>query len=640
MTAALFTWQAGAVLALGGSLFLWRAGPIPSALAAWRTRLGWGFAGSCLLAWGAGFAVLIEDGSRIVGHRLAWNAPELAVLVTRTRVGQVWAIKQTVLSVLLIGAGVAVWRRRDYGIGCAALAAIFLAVGMWSGHGGATPPLAINLPLHALHTLVAASWLGGLPLWMSLVWHADTATRDYLGLAIARFSTFAGAMIAILLASGSVIAWQQFAHWPALFGTRAGGVLAIKLCLLGVALAMAWRLRQRFLRRLAAPHDTALRVAALRLIGCELTAACGVFIAALDLARMTPGAHQVITWWLPFRIAPDAALAEPMARWLTTLGVALALSALLAVGWRRYRLALVGVIAGFSILCYALAVPAFPDTYRRSAVAYTADSIKHGAGLFATHCTGCHGPGARGGPISQDPVGRAVDLSEHTVLHTAGDMFWWISHGTPSRRMPGFAENLATMQRWDLINFLRAFADGHRGRILGPTVMLQQPWLGAPNFQFETNAGENGELKDFRERQPVLLVLASTPQAAARLKNLNEQAATLQAAGLKILVVNTRPCADAGFDNSAMSCVVHGGESIAQAYRLLTRTLTIPGSRNELFPARTDAEFLIDRFGYLRARSIPGVDGDGWATPDALVQALAVLAKEPKILESPDEHVH
>ena len=67
--------------------------------------------------------------------------------------------------------------------------------------------------------------------------------------------------------------------------------------------------------------------------------------------------------------------------------------------------------------------------------------------------------------------------------------------------------------------------------------MPNQPWLGAPNFGYETARGDSGELKDYRDRQPVLLVLASLPESAARLRDLATQAADLLAQDLVILVV-------------------------------------------------------------------------------------------------------
>ena len=607
----------------------------------WLQQVKCALAVTCAMAWVAGFVVLTDDATRIVGHRLALDAPEWRVLLTHTRFGQVWLAKQLVLGVLTARAILGCAHQQSLGYDSAGLAAAFLVIGLWAGHGGATAPLALNLPLHALHALAAAAWLGGLPLWTWLVWRAERspAGSAYFGRAIMRFSVLAGAMIAILLVTGALIAWQQFARWPALFATLAGGLLALKLLLLSLALSMAWRLRQKYLAALTTTDEILLRRAALRLILVELLAAFGVFGVALALTRMPPGAHQAITWWLPFRIAPGAAWADPLARWLAVSGAALALCALPAGFSRQWRMAagLAGI--GLAILGFALAVPAFPTTYRQPTSAYSASAISAGAALFSTYCTSCHGHGARGDdrPAAGGPI--APDLSEHTALHTAGDMFWWLTHGTPAGNMPAFATVLGEDERWNLINFLRAFADGHRARVLSPSIVPSQPWLGAPNFGYETASGESNELKDYRDRQPVLLVLASLPESVARLRDLARQAADLRVQDLVVLVVLLRGHCDALPSASATSCMTLGGADVAAAYRLLARTLADPGSRQSIAPAVTHAEFLIDRFGYLRARWNEQ-SAAGWAAQETLLAALDALATEDRIRASPDEHVH
>jgi len=51
-------------------------------------------------------------------------------------------------------------------------------------------------------------------------------------------------------------------------------------------------------------------------------------------------------------------------------------------------------------------------------------------------------------------------------------------------------------------------------------------------------------------------------------------------------------------------------------------------------------EFIIDRFGYLRARWIPEAKTRHWTDFPLLINELEKLAAEPEILPPPDEHVH
>jgi putative copper export protein/mono/diheme cytochrome c family protein len=637
-------WQAGAVVAFGSSLFLARAGGVPPALGSWRAQVRTALLLCGGLAWCAGFAVLFDLALRITGKPLSFDAPELTLLLAHTRVGQVWAAKQILLSCLLAVLSIARWRNLELTRSIIALAALFLLLGLWAGHGGATEPILLNLPIHGIHILAAAGWLGALPSWAWLVWRVDddTANRRYLGDALRAFSIFASIGMGVLALTGLVMAWNQFGAWPSFFGTVAGAALSVKLVLLAIALGCAWRLRRQFLHRLtdADAHDTR---AALRLIGCEFAAATGVFMLALELAQMTPGAHQPITWWLPFRVAPDAAWAEPLSRWVSVAGVAALLCAFPAWRAHRIRYALALALGGLGAVVYGIAVPAFPDTYRQPTVAYSARSITKGAALFSTHCASCHGAGARGDErrLALEDNTAPPDLSEHTALHTAGDMFWWLTHGTPPGNMPAFGQVLSDTQRWHLINFLRAFADGHRARVLAPTVAPRQPWLGAPNFQYETSAGRSTELKAFRDQQPVLLILASLPNSTARLRALSAAQPTFTVADIApLLALHEGDCAEISALGITLPCVRLGRKAVTFTYRLLARTLSDPGPRTELTPPATHAEYLIDRYGYLRARWIPRIDGDQWSDPRALVEQARALEQEPKILNSPDEHVH
>jgi putative copper resistance protein D len=85
--------------------------------------------------------------------------------------------------------------------------------------------------------------------------------------------------------------------------------------------------------------------------------------------------------------------------------------------------------------------------------------------------------------------------------------------------------------------------------------------------------------------------------------------------------------------------VTQGAKEITQSYILYRRTLGRPDLLGEgAFP--THLEFLVDRFGYLRARWIPEADGEGWTNIDLLLKQVAQLKREKEILPPPDDHVH
>jgi putative copper resistance protein D len=85
--------------------------------------------------------------------------------------------------------------------------------------------------------------------------------------------------------------------------------------------------------------------------------------------------------------------------------------------------------------------------------------------------------------------------------------------------------------------------------------------------------------------------------------------------------------------------ITQGAAGIVQSYTLFRRTLNKPDLLGEgTLPEHM--EFLVDRFGYLRARWIPDADGAGWRDTDTLMQQVAQLNREKEILPPPGDHVH
>lgn len=79
------------------------------------------------------------------------------------------------------------------------------------------------------------------------------------------------------------------------------------------------------------------------------------------------------------------------------------------------------------------------------------------------------------------------------------------------------------------------------------------------------------------------------------------------------------------------------------AYLLFRRTLADPG-RSVLGEQPPHMEFLIDRFGYARARWLPDSAGSmqvgDWRDMKFLLGQIELLAGEPRLLSPPDDHVH
>ena len=154
---AVFGWQAGAVLALGLTCFVSRAGPVPPVLARWREHLRILMMASIAMGVLAGVSVLLAQSLRLTGAWQPWSSSTWTALLLHTRFGQGWSLSKL--------------------------------------------------------------------FWLPCCWWC--------------YSPAAPAGLSLVL-SGVIIASTQLIYWRALFGTRYGGVLGLKLALIAFALAAAF----------------------------------------------------------------------------------------------------------------------------------------------------------------------------------------------------------------------------------------------------------------------------------------------------------------------------------------------------------------------------------------------------------------
>jgi copper resistance protein D len=504
-------------------------------------------------------------------------------------------------------------------------------------------------------------WLGALgPLHLLLrdasrVQGADA--RPYAVLATRRFSRLALLAMLTLVATGLWNAWEQLGDVPSLLGTRYGWLLLLKIALLVPILGLAAVNRSRLVPALPGDADTVGRPAMARLarfVAAEWMLALAILAVVAVLGATPPGKHEAPWWPLSFRLSWDAAAALPAVRTRVLIGSQLAmvgvLGLIVAVLLARARavaalagLALVAI--GLSVALPPLSVDAYPTTYRRTTVPYQASSIAHGQTLYRNHCALCHGAAGWGdGPAGAGLPKKPADLTApHTAQHTAGDMYWWLTHGIPAAGMPAFGAVLGEDDRWDLINYIRGLASGEEGRMLSATIEPNRPRIAAPDAAFAMGPTPARTIKDFRGRKTVLLVLYRLPDSSARMETLARAYETLQALGIEVVAVpldpGERPIARLGANPPVYYPVVtEGAEEIAQAYGLFRRTLSPEGMKPDpRMPAHM--ELLIDRAGYLRARWIAGEPGASWAEIPALMAEVQALNRETPA-PPPAEHVH
>ena len=640
----------------------------PTALA-WEARmLRWarGLVGLVLLT---GLVTLAHQSTVVTGRAgAALQIGEWTRLLGHSQFGTVWLVRH---AVLLLLAALLLFRERETstadrlalrgeawllaGIGAAAMA--------WAGHAAAVED--VGLPaalLDALHLLAAGAWLGALLPLAALLGAAARAegadARPFAVLAVRAFSRLALAVMIVLVGTGLANTWFQVGSVPALIGTSYGRLLLAKVSLLIPVLLLAQHGRRHLLPRLGGDGDTVGRPAMARLgrlVAAEAGLGLLILLVTTGLSFSPPAAHDPVWWPFAQRYAWDVAASLPggptrvlIGAQAAFLGVLALVVALLLPGWRGLLVGagVLALVAGLWVALPPMAVDAYPTTFRRSSVPYHAVSVASGAARFRAHCATCHGPGGRGdGPGGAGLPRLPADLTApHTAQHTAGDMFWWLTHGIPAGGMPSFEGVLTEEERWDLINFIRTLAAGEQARQMTALVPPGRPWLVAPDVAIVVGPAPPRSLKDLRDRWMTLLVLFTLPESRARLAELAEAYNTLQALGTEVVAV---PLGD-GRDIIRrlgdrppifFPVVTDGAGDIAATYTLLARGLGPAPPFGRPAPP-LHAEFLIDRQGYIRARWLPGSPGPGWDRLATLTAQIQLLDKETPAGAAPDEHVH
>ncbi|SOD40281.1 CopD family protein [Nitrosovibrio sp. Nv4] len=701
--ATLLRWLqlASNMILVGGCVFLAIAGSIHSP---WVTRLERALPWLALILLTGLLGILATTTAQATGvDENAWRPQAWLALMQNTRMGQIW-VGRAACAVLV--AAIALYIRfsapaRWQYVLCATVAAMTLTVGSLASHAAAEDLSVISILPYALHIIMASVWFGALPAFLVVCFacteeepapqshgqgqtpgrphrHSEALERIHAvfqsrqdaiqadTLALKRFSAMALPVMLMVVATGLIITYRMVdSSYGALVSTNYGWLLDAKIGLLAVVLVIASRARSTWLP-LFAQRDSSLAMAGGRRlrkwVSFEFVLALGIVLLATVVANTVPAKHAIIqNWPYPFRFSLAATWGDPTVMTRVWSGLALLFIAIGATAYGRIKhwdkkrriglpvlLALVAVGVGLP----PLAVDAYPETYRKTPVPFDTISIANGSAHFAENCVACHGLQGKGdGVMAKSFAKPPVDMltEPHTAKHTAGDFFHWLTFGIADTGMPSFGDKLSEEDRWDVVNFLHAMSRGYQARLMSPTVKPEQPQpsMGPPNFSYAAQDGSSGTLKDFRGQKNVLLVLFSWPQSRERLQQLEQLHAQLKAANTVLLAVpEDDPSAEELAQITAQvpfPVVTQGADEIVQSYKLFRRTLGKP----DLLGAGTlppHMEFLVDRFGYLRARWIPeadgGGDGSGWANTEMLIRQIAQLNREEEILPPPGDHVH
>lgn len=517
----------------------------------------------------------------------------------------------------------------------------------------------------AVHPTLAILWVGVLLTFLAAVF-ASPETRPskstkWFGVQTLKWLSALGLlMLAAVFVTGLKAAHPLIdKNYAAVFVTTSGWLIIGKVAIVCVILVIALRIHLVLLPALAMQAKAAASVRRnLRIwIIIEGIFALALIWAGHVVANDHPPNHAVVhDWPYPFRFSIantwgmgmiDAVIGVWVAIILLITAAGIALRAY-TNGWRsswRFGLPTVLTLSGLAVGAYALAIKAYPETFRDTPVPFKSESVAHAMTLFAENCVPCHGHQAKGdGILAKTLPKKPIDLltEPHATMHTPGDFFHWLTNGVPGTGMPAWGEKFSDKERWDLVNLIHAINRGYQARIINPRILPNQPYLAPPGFSYTTHDGHTGRLKDFRGEKAVLLVLFSWPDSRERLDQLRLAYPVLRDHKAEVLAV---PLTDLTPQQTALieqdipfSLVEQGAAEIARTYSLFRRTISHP----DLMGPGTvpkHMEFLFDRFGYLRARWIPETDGSDWNDIDFVTQQVDQLNQEPEILPPPPDYV-
>ncbi len=546
--------------------------------------------------------LLVQSAVMSDAESLAEALAAVPTVLGKTAFGHVVALQLVALlaTALVLGRRDTLRRQR------AAFAVASVAVCLEAGHSHAASMYQgpnVLLWCDAVHLIASGAWLGGLaPLLLVIL----TTPAQTAAAAARWFSPMGKACVAALAATALVQGWVLVASIPGLVGTAYGWMIIVKLVLFAVLIGFALANRHRFAPALLGAEPARARRVLLRSIFLQTGAALAILFAAEVLSGLPPAMHLQALWPFAKTVSFEAVREDPdfrreVVEAALALGAGLALLAA-AFAWRRNRLAaaaVAAVAAWFAVPHFDLLLAdAYPTSFYHSPTGFSSETIAEGGTLFARNCAACHGAGGAGdGVLAKTlPVPPANLTEDHVLMHSDGEMFWWLAHGiqTPEgvQAMPGFAGKLDEDQRWALIDYVRAHD-------LGLAFHATGQWpvpVHAPGFAARCGA-DTLQLADLHGRF-VRLVFGTPPDTHATATG----ALTVVASG----------AAPPGL------CAVRD-ESVAAAYAVVTGAA--PG-------ALDGTQFIIDDQGWLRAAQRPGAM-PGWDDPASLRAEIDGLRTHP-----------
>lgn len=320
-------------------------------------------------------------------------------------------------------------------------------------------------------------------------------------------------------------------------------------------------------------------------------------LAALDLLHLVPRQDGQPLWPFAWRFDDHSLRTDlGLARHAVT---AAALYAIAAVGvsvavlvrrarWPALFVATASVLMAPIVPWPLLVTDAVPTSFLRAPAAFTSDAIVAGRRPYVEHCAACHGADARGeGPRAAElPMWPPTLTRGLLSQRPEGELFWRVQHGMHARdgtpTMPGFAGKLGAAATWAVLDYARALAAGVG---LAESAHWTSP-VAVPDAAIRCD-GSDTSLRRMNGRRLRIVFAGSNARVPAPDPRVTTIVVSENAVGGDDCEITDRPAWDA-------FALVAG-----------VRASDLPGT-----------QFLVDRDGWLRARSRP--DSADWSSGDYL----------------------
>ncbi len=507
-----------ALLCLAGVALFRVAVPVPAHIAMERrftlAVLGLFLAAHCLLA-----ATQAEAVAELPLPQ-ALTGTVLKEVLFDTRFGALWWLKLVLGS--LLGIVLYRRARASVGLLVAVLLLLSTSLAGHAAGARAVPILAITADtLHLLAAALWLGTLSQLCLLLPTVIAQPPHERfETLRTLLPRVSAVLLPAVLILVATGLVNTWELVGTLSALFNTAHGQSLLVKLALLVPLLAIAATNLLIIRPGIGAAKETAPRrflanvraeavlIAALllpvALLGVLPPSAQQIFPEPLEMARQAGDLRVVFTVdpvWVGVShfqvelsdaqgLAPGDVRQVVLTFTMEGMNMGRTNVTMTPIGDGRYQavgfyigmpgIAQVGVaidragaadrtavfrvevpdlnaqqLAGLPAVLGITNLIGLADAPVRADIA----SLSRGRDLYESHCVACHGEtGVGNGPAAASLLPPPADLTLHARWHSNEQLQWFITNGVAGTAMVGFADQLTSTERWDIVNHLHVLA--------------------------------------------------------------------------------------------------------------------------------------------------------------------------------------